>query len=167
MPLKVTPKRAKASGMPACAVGHRYWFEPVPTDVEVAPAGDLLVSTLTGATEAPASAASRASTGSTPARGQLTRGRHATSRERWAWPSRRDGDYLVSQLFGNEVSRVDASTGAREPLPRRAPAGCGRARRRASLRHLPGAGQQAGRQAAPLPPLTAVSRPAGTGTQAR
>lgn len=39
---------ATALGLPACVVGVRYAFEPVPTDVEVGPDGALYVSLLPG-----------------------------------------------------------------------------------------------------------------------
>ena len=50
VPIKVNAKAAKANHVPACAVGLRYWFEPVPTDVE-ARHGQLYVSALTGGPE--------------------------------------------------------------------------------------------------------------------
>ena len=34
-PLKVTKGLAQQFHFPNCVVGHKYWFEPVPTDVEV------------------------------------------------------------------------------------------------------------------------------------
>ena len=53
-PLVVTSEAASALGMPACTVGSTYAFEPVPTDVEVARGGKLIVSTLPGGPESPA-----------------------------------------------------------------------------------------------------------------
>nr|WP_246298677.1 ScyD/ScyE family protein [Nocardioides panaciterrulae] len=110
VPLRVTKHRAKANGMPACAVGHRYWFEPVPTDVEVAPSGGLVVTTLTGATEAPGFGGQSRVYRVDPATGRaslVTRGLAGAV----GLAITTGGDYLVSQLFGNELSRVDASTG--------------------------------------------------------
>lgn len=51
VPVTVTESMATAMEMPACAVGETYFFEPVPTDVEVARNGDLYVSTLPGGPE--------------------------------------------------------------------------------------------------------------------
>ena len=50
-PIVATPEMAEAAGMPDCVVGHKYWFEAVPTDVEVGPFGWLYVSTLPGGPE--------------------------------------------------------------------------------------------------------------------
>ena len=44
-------RRPPPSGMPACTVGKTYAFEPVPTDVEVAGSGRLIVSLLPGGPE--------------------------------------------------------------------------------------------------------------------
>jgi hypothetical protein len=51
--LKVTEGLAENFGMPECAVGLTYYFEPVPTDVEVGPDGKLYVTTLPGGPEDP------------------------------------------------------------------------------------------------------------------
>ncbi|MEL7977694.1 ScyD/ScyE family protein [Isoptericola sp. F-RaC21] len=50
-PVRVTAQAAAANGLPDCAVGRTYWFEPVPTDVEVGPRGKLYVTTLPGGPE--------------------------------------------------------------------------------------------------------------------
>ena len=51
--LEVTEDLATNFGMPECAVGLTYYFEPVPTDVEVGPDGKLYVTTLPGGPEDP------------------------------------------------------------------------------------------------------------------
>lgn len=51
VPVEVTASMAGAMEMPECAIGETYFFEPVPTDVEVARNGDLYVSTLPGGPE--------------------------------------------------------------------------------------------------------------------
>ncbi|HEU4999942.1 MAG TPA: ScyD/ScyE family protein [Lapillicoccus sp.] len=51
-PLRVSKAIASQFGMPGCAVGHKFWFEPVPTDVEVH-GGMLYVSVLPGGPEDP------------------------------------------------------------------------------------------------------------------
>jgi hypothetical protein len=109
--LLVTAHRAKVNHLPACAVGHRYWFEPVPTDVEVSPSGELVVTTLTGATEAPGFGGQSRVYRVDPVSGAttlVTKGLAGAVGVAIA----ANGSYLVSQLFGNEVSRVDAGTGA-------------------------------------------------------
>ncbi|MBO0984558.1 ScyD/ScyE family protein [Rathayibacter sp. SD072] len=50
-PVVVTAEAAAANGFPACTVGSRYSFEPVPTDVEVGPGGQLYVTSLPGGPE--------------------------------------------------------------------------------------------------------------------
>ncbi|MCB7136028.1 ScyD/ScyE family protein [Cellulosimicrobium marinum] len=50
-PAVVTAEAAAGIGWPDCVVGETYWFEAVPTDVEVGPWGQLYVSTLPGGPE--------------------------------------------------------------------------------------------------------------------
>jgi hypothetical protein len=111
VPLKVTAKRAKANKLPACTIGHRYFFEPVPTDVEVAPDGQLVVTELVGATEGPGFGGQSRVYVVDPSDGSM---RLVAKRLAGAVgvAIAGDGNYLVSQLFANEVSRVDASSGA-------------------------------------------------------
>ncbi|ROP45002.1 ScyD/ScyE family protein [Pseudokineococcus lusitanus] len=52
-PATVTADLAAGNGLPDCVVGSQYWFEPVPTDVEVGPDGSLYVSLLPGGPEDP------------------------------------------------------------------------------------------------------------------
>jgi hypothetical protein len=52
-PLTVTEEIAAGLGLPECVVGADYNFEPVPTDVEVAKNGKLVVSLLPGGPETP------------------------------------------------------------------------------------------------------------------
>ncbi len=110
VPLRVTKHRAKANHLPACTVGHRFWFEPVPTDVEVDGSGGLVVTTLTGATESPGFGGQSRVYRVDPATGRaslVTRGLAGAV----GLAITAGGDYLVSQLFGNELSRVDANNG--------------------------------------------------------
>ena len=46
--VKVTTEIASASSLPKCSQGKTYKVEPVPTDVEVGPDGNLYVTTLGG-----------------------------------------------------------------------------------------------------------------------
>jgi hypothetical protein len=50
-PITITAEAAQGMGIPACAVGLDYWFEPVPTDVELGNDGWLYVSSLPGGPE--------------------------------------------------------------------------------------------------------------------
>jgi hypothetical protein len=52
-PTAITADFAKANGLPDCAVGVTYNFEPVPTDVEVGNDGFLYVTVLPGGPEGP------------------------------------------------------------------------------------------------------------------
>lgn len=47
-PVKITAENFHALGLPPCSVGASYTGEPVPTDVELGPDGQLYVSTLSG-----------------------------------------------------------------------------------------------------------------------
>lgn len=47
-PVAITADNFDALGLPSCAVGATYAAEPVPTDVELGPDGQLYVSTLAG-----------------------------------------------------------------------------------------------------------------------
>jgi hypothetical protein len=50
-PVTITAEAATALKLPDCVVGLDYWFEPVPTDVELGPDGWLYVSSLPGGPE--------------------------------------------------------------------------------------------------------------------
>lgn len=52
-PVVITAGIAEQNGLPACAVGDRFWFQAVPTDVEVGPDGALYASLLPGGPEDP------------------------------------------------------------------------------------------------------------------
>ena len=52
-PILVTEEVAAGAGLPECTVGLKYYFEPVPTDVERGPDGKLYVTTLPGGPEDP------------------------------------------------------------------------------------------------------------------
>ena len=100
----------RPTGCPPAPSGHRYFFEPVPTDVEVNGSGGLVVTTLTGATEAPGFGGQSRVYRVDPATGRVslvTRGLAGAV----GLAITASGDYLVSQLFGNELSRVDANSG--------------------------------------------------------
>jgi hypothetical protein len=50
-PVKVSAEAAAEFGFPPCVAGKKYWFEPVPTDVEQGPDGMLYVTSLPGGPE--------------------------------------------------------------------------------------------------------------------
>jgi hypothetical protein len=52
-PEKITAALAAANGLPSCVVGITYVAEPVPTDVEGGPHGQLFVTTLPGGADGP------------------------------------------------------------------------------------------------------------------
>jgi len=96
-----------AAGIPECAVGHTYAFEPVPTDVERGGDGMLYVTLLPGGPEDP-SLGARASVlrvdpsdGSSEvvADGLLSATGLAVAR---------NGDMYVAELFGNRIRRIPA-----------------------------------------------------------
>jgi hypothetical protein len=51
VPFTITPEAAAGLGLPECAIGATFNFEPVPTDVELGPDGLLYVSSLPGGPE--------------------------------------------------------------------------------------------------------------------
>jgi hypothetical protein len=53
VPFTITPEAAAGLGLPGCAIGATFNFEPVPTDVELGPDGLLYVSSLPGGPEGP------------------------------------------------------------------------------------------------------------------
>jgi len=106
-PVEITAEGAEASGLPECAVGHTYSFEPVPTDVERSGHGTLYVTLLPGGPEDP-SLGARASVlrvdpsdGSSEvvADGLLSATGLAVAR---------NGDIYVAELFGNRIRRIPA-----------------------------------------------------------
>jgi hypothetical protein len=128
-PAKVTAAGAKALGVPACTVGSTYAFEPVPTDVEVARRGKLIVSTLPGGPENGSMGARGAvyeiSVGGGHHRGQP--GASHTVRQLAGGflgatnvAIGRRGEIYVAELFGNKVSVLrqgGVSTVAKLPAP--------------------------------------------------
>lgn len=118
-PTVIPGEVGQAFGLPECAFGATYWFEPVPTDVEIGPWGQLYVTTLPGGPE-DASLGARGSvytvnpiTGKVKpyASGFLGATNLAVS------PT---GKVFVTQLFGGEISLVSKgapTTYYSAPLP--------------------------------------------------
>lgn len=105
IPYVITADAASGLGLPDCVVGHTYYFEPVPTDVEPAHHGKLYVSSLPGGPEGPQLGA-RGSvftvdprTGSTH---QVVTGFLGAT----GLAVGRDRTLYVANLFGNAISKV-------------------------------------------------------------
>ena len=114
VPVVVTAEAAAASKLPACAVGHTYNFEPVPTDVEVGKGGWLYVTLLPGGPE----------DGSTGAQGRLVKVKAKTGKVREVASGfagatgvavAANGDLYVAQLFGGQVSRIKSGSTTAKP----------------------------------------------------
>lgn len=106
-PLDITADFAAASGVPDCAVGHTYYTNPVPTDIEITPRGGY-VSLLPGGPEDP-SAGARGSVvrvdlrnGHTKTMGTGFLGATDLAVSPW-------GQVYVTELFGNRVSKLTAA----------------------------------------------------------
>ena len=107
IPLTITAPAATGMGLDPCFVGTTYYFEPVPTDVEVGRGGTVYVSSLPGGPEGPQlgargsvfaiHAGHHAKPPRLVVRGLLgPTGLAVTPR----------GDLYVAQLFGDMVSKV-------------------------------------------------------------
>ncbi len=105
-PHVITAADAASLHAPACVVGTRYDFEPVPTDVEVGPHGALYVSTLPGGPEAPGftprGSVYRVSGSSHIVRTLATGFESATNLA--VTPS---GRVLVTELFAGRISTIE------------------------------------------------------------
>lgn len=120
-PATITPEAAAAVGWPECAVGQTYWFEPVPTDVEVGPRGQLYVTTLPGGPEDPS-----LGLGARGAVYTVDPWRGRTRQVATGFVSATDlavspgGDVYVAELFGGRISEVKRGgprTVVEVPLP--------------------------------------------------
>jgi hypothetical protein len=119
--VRITASGAKANRLPACVVGGKYAFEPVPTDIEAGPDGQLYVTSLPGGPEDT----------SLGANGRVLRidpatGRTSTFASGLVSPTgvavSPTGDVYVAQLFAGVISRIAAGSGkvktyAEVPLP--------------------------------------------------
>lgn len=116
-PTKVlaTKARAKAAGLPACVIGHKFALEPVPTDVEMGADGWLYVTSLPGGPE----------DGSLGAQGRVYKINPASGRKVMVARGlisavnlavAPDGDVYVSQLFGGSIVRIPAGTRQKVPF---------------------------------------------------
>lgn len=113
----VTQEMIDDQGLDQCTLGTRYNFEPVPTDVEVAPDGRLFVSLLPG--EGNAEGAPMA-----PGMGAVVRVNPVTGRTQSVANGFDSATNLalakdrvyVAELFAGQVSQVNTRTGAVRPI---------------------------------------------------
>jgi hypothetical protein len=103
----ITPSLADAFGIPDCALGEKYWFEGVPTDVELGKRGRLYVTSLPGGPEDP----------SLGERGSIFRINPKTGKARriveelmspTGLAIAPNGAMYVAELFANRISRIRA-----------------------------------------------------------
>lgn len=120
-PVKVTAEMAAAFGFPECVAGKRYWFEPVPTDVEMGPDGNLYVTSLPGGPEDPSLGANGRVYRVNPRTGAVSKVvQGLVSATGLAVAG--NGDIFVAELFGGRISRTKAGestprTFVKVPLP--------------------------------------------------
>lgn len=109
-PFLVTAEAAESQGLPACAVGHTYGFEPVPTDVELGRDGWLYVTSLPGGPEDPALGARGAVLKINPDDGEVK-----VFADEIMSPTGIDmddaGNVYVASLFGEGVLKFSAYSG--------------------------------------------------------
>ncbi len=112
-PVKITAALADGTGLPDCAVGLTYYGESVPTDVALDGRGGLVVSTEGGGLgeQMPLGAVYRIALGKHTVR-KVAGGLFAAVGVAVA-PR---GDIFVSQLFGNEISRIKRGTHRARPF---------------------------------------------------
>ncbi|MFC7879443.1 ScyD/ScyE family protein [Isoptericola sp. NPDC057391] len=104
-PAVVPPEVVAAWGLPACAGGRTYWFESVPTDVEVGPWGQLYVTTLPGGPEDDSLGARGAVYRVNPLTGSVREVADGfVSATNLAVSPR--GDVYVAEMFGGRLSQV-------------------------------------------------------------
>jgi len=130
IPLYVDAATASGMGLGSCFVGHTYYFEAVPTDVEVAQNGTIYVTSLPGGPEGPQLGARGSVFAISASSGyhgnfRLHPGRHHSGGSYYMHQARQvvsglmsptglavgsDGSLYVAQLFGNEVSKITLGT---------------------------------------------------------
>jgi hypothetical protein len=115
-PLKITKEIAAPQQLPDCVVGVTYKFEAVPTDVEVGRDGYLYVTTLPGGPEDP----------SLGARGKVYRVNPHNGHVKLVATGflgatnlavGKHGKIFVAELFGGQISVVQARQGPQVPQP--------------------------------------------------
>ncbi|MBW9210768.1 ScyD/ScyE family protein [Mumia sp. zg.B21] len=111
-PMEITADLAGAFGIPTCAIGVTYYFDPVPTDVEWGPDGWLYVTLLPGGPEDASFGARGVVYKVHPRTGRTVKvaGGFGGATNLAVTPK---GDIYVSEIFGNQVSVL--KRGSRTP----------------------------------------------------
>ncbi|WP_235861594.1 ScyD/ScyE family protein [Tersicoccus phoenicis] len=111
---RVTAAIAAGIGLPACTIGHDYYFEPVPTGVKRGWDGWLYVSTLPGGPEGPALGARGVVYRVNPWNGRVQRfAAGLLSPTGLAFSPR--GDLYVAELFAGRVSVIPRGSHTARP----------------------------------------------------
>jgi hypothetical protein len=110
----ITPAMAAGAQMPSCVAGHKFRLEFVPTDVEVAPNGDLIVSSLPGGPEDGSLGALGSVWRVNPHNGRMHRVAKGLISPVGVAVGR-NGDIYVSQLFAGVVSRIKRGSHTAQP----------------------------------------------------
>lgn len=105
-PVTITSDLAAGLGLPDCTIGVVYRFEPVPTDVELGPDGDLYVTALTGASEIVGAGGKLYHITSTGTVEEVASGFVGATNLAIA-PS---GTIYVANLFSGDISKVEGGT---------------------------------------------------------
>ena len=130
----ITAEAAEGLGIPACAVGLDYWFEPVPTDVELGPDGWLYVSSLPGGPE----------DGSTGAIGRVYKVNPKSGKVKLVADGfistvdvavAGNGDVFVAELFTGVIKRIKAGSSKAKPFVQLTQVGRDRVGEGLPLRH--------------------------------
>jgi hypothetical protein len=108
-PVTVTEEMAGMFGFPECAVGLKYYFEPVPTDVEKGPDGKLYVTTLPGGPEDP-SLGARASVYRIDPKTAKTKKVASGLLSATGLAVGGNGTLFVSELFNGRIAKVKAGS---------------------------------------------------------
>ena len=104
-PVTITAEMAAALGAPGCIAGETFRFEPVPTDVEKAANGQLLVSSLPGGPEGPELGARGSVYSMSPSTGTATRAADGFAGA-VDLASAPDGTLYVAELFGGGATAI-------------------------------------------------------------
>lgn len=113
IPIVLTAAAAAAFGLPDCAIGETYWFEPVPTDVNMGRDGMLYVTSLPGGPEDDTLGANGSVFRVDPVTGEATKvaGGLAGAVD---LAVAGNGDIYVAELFGNRISLIPAGSDTAE-----------------------------------------------------
>lgn len=101
-PFLVTAELAAGAGFPECVAGKNYFFEPVPTDIEMGPDGWLYVTSLPGGPEDPSLGARGAVYKVNPHNGKVKFVAGGFVAPTGLAVSEKSGTIFVAELFGGE-----------------------------------------------------------------